>query len=51
MRTNIVYHPINDQNTHKYMKLYNYIQDLIDKGDIEVDVMEPHNSNNKIKMY
>lgn len=33
------------------MKLKNYIQDLIDKGDIEVDISKPSNSNNKLKMY
>lgn len=33
------------------MKLKNYIQDLINKGDIEVDIAKPGNSNDKLKMY
>lgn len=33
------------------MKLKNYIQELIDKGDTEVDVAKLGNSNDKLKMY
>lgn len=32
------------------MKIKNYIQDLVDKGDIEVATSKPSNSNGKIKM-
>lgn len=33
------------------MKLKNYIQDLIDKGEVEVVFAKLNNSNNKLKMY
>lgn len=33
------------------MKLKNYIQDLLNKGDIEVTIAKPGNLNHKLKMY
>lgn len=33
------------------MKLKNYIQDLIDKGDVKVATAKLENSNVKLKMY
>lgn len=45
------YHHVSGHDTCKCMKLKNYIQDLIDKGDIEVATTKPGNSNDKLKMY
>lgn len=45
------YHHVNGHDTCKRMKLNNYIKDLTNKGDIEVTIAKPGNSNDKLKMY
>lgn len=45
------YHRIKGHDTRKCMKLKIYIQDLIDRGEIEVANAKPGNNNDKLKMY
>lgn len=45
------YHRIKGHDTRKCMKLKIYIQDLIDRGEIEIANAKPSNNNDKLKIY
>ena len=42
------FHKIKGHSTNRYSKLKNYVQDLIDRGDIELESNEPISKNQQL---
>lgn len=45
------FHKIKGHSTNRCLKLKNYIQDLIDRGDIELESNEPISKNQQLGIY